>query len=317
MHIDRLNYLIEVAKTESLTVAARNLFVTQSALSQAIRGIEKELGVEIFLRTRQGLQITYEGKKIVEKANEVLSKYQELKKTADMFRLELEGELRIATIAGLMSSLMGSLSDFKKKHPKVEFLLSEKGSIDIVNDVEQGKYDIGLVYLNDEVMKNNKDFIFESLLEGRILASVGVDSHLANNNQITLEQLKKEKLVLYNDESILQFVKKIEQKLGPLNILFVSDNGEVVRRAVADELGMTVAVDFTLRNSPNIKRGLAITLPITDYEQKTLSFGWVYSKSNKNSVIINKFITTIKEEISRSNKDFATGIVQQKPSTTE
>lgn len=85
MHIERFEYLVEVAKTGSLSLAAQNLHITQSAISQAITSIEKDLGVKIFLRARQGTQLTFEGKKIVKLANEMLFKYQEIRETADSY----------------------------------------------------------------------------------------------------------------------------------------------------------------------------------------------------------------------------------------
>lgn len=65
MTFEQLNYVIEVSKTSSINKAAANLFVSQSSLSQAIQNLEKELGYELFTRTRHGAMMTPQGKTFI------------------------------------------------------------------------------------------------------------------------------------------------------------------------------------------------------------------------------------------------------------
>lgn len=300
MHIDRLEYIVEVAKTGSLSIASQNLHITQSAMSQAITSVEQELGVQIFLRNRKGTRITFEGSKIVELANEIIIKYQELKEVA-FRRHELSGELKIASIAGLMQILMKCISGFKKEHPNVQILFSEKGSREIVDDVVNYKYDLGLVHFYSGLLDEQKELLFKELLKGRILASVRKDSHFAIKGSIKPEELLRENLVLYNDDAITCFTNDFINQFGPINILFISDNAEAIRSAVFEGSAITLAVDFTLLNSPNIVSGRAVTLPIVNYEQPPLSFGLIQNRRNQSSVILDEFLAFIKAELKQSN----------------
>lgn len=301
MHIERLEYIVEVAKTGSLSLAAQNLHITPSAISQAITSIEKDLGVKIFIRARQGTRLTFEGKQIVKIANEMLIKYAEIKRIATLYRNELSGQLKISTIAGLMPILLTNVSSFKKNNPEVEIILSEKGSKEIISDIHNGKCDVGLVHLHDGLVNSAKTLDFEELLKGKIQVNVRKDSHLAFIDSIEPNQLLEESFVLYNDDSIIGFANDFADKHGPMNILFITDNTEVIRSAVSEGIAITLGMDFTLLNSPSILSGLTINLDISNHDQAPLSFGWVKSEKKQSSVIINKFLTHFKEEINKSN----------------
>ena len=83
MTLQNLRYVVEVANSRSFSRAARSLFMTQSALSSAIRDVEDELGITIFRRTNRGVQITPDGedclkhcKEIIERADYLSIRYQ-------------------------------------------------------------------------------------------------------------------------------------------------------------------------------------------------------------------------------------------------
>lgn len=67
MHLEQLKYIVEVAKTRSISIAAQNLHVSQSTISKAITNLEQELSIHLFTRSRLGAQPTTEGKNIIKK----------------------------------------------------------------------------------------------------------------------------------------------------------------------------------------------------------------------------------------------------------
>src|SRR5690606_9106044 len=101
MNIDQLENIVEIAKTGSLTVAARNRNITISALSQSLSQLERELELLLFNRSRSGTFPTSEGSIIIKNANEVLMKLEELKENAQSITDTLSGQLRIGNEAGL------------------------------------------------------------------------------------------------------------------------------------------------------------------------------------------------------------------------
>lgn len=78
MHIEHLQFLLEVAKTKSITTAAKKLYISQTGLSAIISSIETELNIPIFRRTNKGTLLTPEGEKALELVKDILSKNDEL-----------------------------------------------------------------------------------------------------------------------------------------------------------------------------------------------------------------------------------------------
>ncbi|MEA4814391.1 MAG: LysR family transcriptional regulator [Oscillospiraceae bacterium] len=82
MRIENLQYLLEVAKTGSISAAAKNLWMGQTSLSSAIQTTENELGIKIFMRTSKGVKLTPKGEEAIAMAEKVLDDYQRLTEAA-------------------------------------------------------------------------------------------------------------------------------------------------------------------------------------------------------------------------------------------
>ncbi|QAY65523.1 LysR family transcriptional regulator [Paenibacillus protaetiae] len=82
MNLEQLGYAVEVAKARSFSAASKRLFLSQSAVSQAVMNLEEELGVKLYLRTKSGASVTPEGSLLIAKAEEILNKVDELKLAA-------------------------------------------------------------------------------------------------------------------------------------------------------------------------------------------------------------------------------------------
>ena len=83
MNIQQLTYIVEIANRKSISRAAEYLFVSQPALSQQIRNLEKELGYRVFRRTSKGLELTEKGNLFYEKAQEMLEDWNRFKERSD------------------------------------------------------------------------------------------------------------------------------------------------------------------------------------------------------------------------------------------
>ena len=66
MNIAHLKYVVEIANTNSISKAAENLYMNQPNLSRAIKSLEEEIGIEIFIRSSKGIRITPEGEEFIQ-----------------------------------------------------------------------------------------------------------------------------------------------------------------------------------------------------------------------------------------------------------
>lgn len=78
MRIEQLHYLIAVSRHKSITAAAKEIHVSQQNLSVALRNLEEEFGVELLVRSPQGVTLTPEGELFLAKAREIVAKIDEL-----------------------------------------------------------------------------------------------------------------------------------------------------------------------------------------------------------------------------------------------
>lgn len=290
MNLEQLRYIVVVSKSGSLTMAAQKSHITLSAISQSISLLENELGVSLFTRSR-GLSAvpTPEGKVIIEKAIEILTKVNELKEEAKDYKNTLSGELRIGTIPGPMHLLVDTVSQFKKDFPFVKIEILEKGPKEIIENILSNEIDIGLIVQYEDYGPKNSDLVFEAVLEGKMMVAVNDESPLSKEKFITPEMLIKETLVLYDDDIIKKFMDKNIAKYGELNILFTTNNTVAIDNAVKKGIAMTIGLDFSfIQNKPKMM-AIDLKTPVND----PIPYGWVRHKNKPSSQIAKTFINRL------------------------
>ncbi|WML57098.1 LysR family transcriptional regulator [Neobacillus sp. PS2-9] len=295
MHIEQLEYIVKVAETGTISIAAENLHVSQSGISQSITRLEDELGVKIFKRHRRlGAVPTDEGKALIKKAYEVLTKLQEFKDEAQAYNTVFSGNLKLSAIPGFMLFLLKPLSSFKNAYPNVNIEISEKAVQHIIENVQNKQIDIGLITVYEDLLKKREDLLFEVVLEGKMQVYVGQTSPLAKYKSITPQQLITQNVVLYNGDYVKRFANNLISKFGPMNIVFTSDNTEVIKKAIIEGLGISFGPDFSIKNDPSVLKGEIVSLDIIDYEQVNVGLAWIRSDNNHFSINAKKFLEHFK-----------------------
>jgi DNA-binding transcriptional LysR family regulator len=301
MNMEQMHYIVEVAKTKSISIASTNLFVTQSALSQSISNLEVELGINIFTRSRLGTIPTPEGEKMIKKAVEIVKKVQEMKEEAQNLLDVLKGELRIVSIPVGLTPLIKTVSGFKNDYPQTDFRIMQKSTKEILHDLKEFKADLGLIVTKKDFFKNDKHFNFDPIWEGKIVIGVNKNSPLASKKSINAEELLNHPFVLYEDDHVSEFTKNFTEKFGPLQTLFTSNNSVAIIYALKAGLAVTCGHDFTFINSPVLSKGDLITLEIDNYEQESIEFGWVSWKNKGESSLSKRFMNRFAQEIQYDN----------------
>ena len=302
MNIEQLHYICEVASKGSLSSAARSSNITLSAISQSITALEAELGVPLFSRSRgSGATLTPEGSSIVKKAAEILQLVDDLKNEAQAYSDTISGDLRIATIPGPMHLLVKTIANFKADYPLVNIELYEKGPKEILEDLIRDNADIGLIILNDTTVKYSRDLIFNSLLEGRMMAGVSKNSPVAAIGRISPELLREQQIALYDDEFIIRYLEEFTAVHGPVQILFKSNNTEAIQKAVADNIAITVGLDYSIRNHRDYLDKKSVLVDLDLPEGRIVQYGWVRKERNF-STISKLFLNRLEAEAKKADK---------------
>ncbi len=148
MTLQQLRYLIAIAERESINSAARDLYISQSSLSVAVRDLEEELGVIIFTRTSRGITLTNDGIELLGYARQVVEQ-------ADLM-LERYGSNSGATHGRLAISsqhyafVVRAFIEFAnaRKEEGYEFTLRETRTAEVIDDVRTFRSDLGVLYLS-------------------------------------------------------------------------------------------------------------------------------------------------------------------------
>lgn len=145
MTITQLHYVLAVAEYKNFTLAAEKCFVTQPTLSMQIQKLEEELDIKIFDRNKKPIQLTEVGKQIVTQAKNIVNESDRIKDIVDQQKGFIGGDFRLAIIPTVMPTLFPMfVTNFIKKYPKVNLIVEEYNTEEIINRLQKGLLDAAI-----------------------------------------------------------------------------------------------------------------------------------------------------------------------------
>lgn len=146
MTLTQLQYVVALANHQHFAKAAEACFVTQPTLSMQIQKLEEELDVLIFDRSRHPVMLTEVGKSIVEQARAVLREAGKLEQLLEDRKGDHQGEFRLGIIPTIAPSLLPRfLMKFSKEHPKVQLVVEELQTEQILEKLRRDQLDAGIL----------------------------------------------------------------------------------------------------------------------------------------------------------------------------
>lgn len=278
MKITQLEYFCAVSRYHSITQAAQKLYVTQPAISSAIRELEKEFSVNLFIRSKNHLTLTKEGEIFYRKASDLLLQInQTSQELHDLGREVIP--LRIG-IPPLLSIIFfpDMLLEFRKKYPHIPIELFEYGSIRAASLVQEDVLDMALVNMHFPDSANMNSF---RILTDHLVFCVSGDHPLACKKEISIEQLIREPLILYNTDSVQnQTLFSFFDKLGAKpNILMHSSQLYTIKNFILGHLGGAILYSTVLAQHPDL-----VGIPISPCIEQDIGLIWKKGKYLNNSV---------------------------------
>lgn len=167
MTIAQMTYILAVEQYKNFVIAAEKSFVTQPALSMQIQKVESELGIKIFDRSKNPVEATPIGKKIIEQAKITMAEYRKIKGIIANERDEVSGELRLGIIPTLAPYLLPLfLKDFVNNYPQIHLTIRELTTDMIIKALREDDLDIGLMAtpIHQDELKEKPVFYEELML---------------------------------------------------------------------------------------------------------------------------------------------------------
>ena len=200
----------EAASTLSFSLAAKNLFMTQSAVSQAINSLEKELDTTLFIRQAKSVTLTKEGIILHQHINSALELITSAENQLLNFKELKEGELIIGASDTISQYFLTPyLVLFHKQYPNVRIKVLNRTSLEMIELIKSGQIDLGFLNMpiTDETLT-----IKECLKVHDIFVSAKKDDKIYSNKEIAQMPL----ILIEKNTSSRQFVDKHFAKSGIL-----------------------------------------------------------------------------------------------------
>ena len=194
MEIRQLRAFVAVAETGTFTAGAERMHVTQSAISMQIRQLEKEAGMQLFVRAPRRVLLTEAGEVLLERARNILREHDAaLAEMTEMAGAE-RGRLRIGSASANVSTdaLPRVLKELRRRHPQMEIFIKTGTSEALVRQILSGELDMALVSLPVTA----RGIKTETLLTDALVAIVSPRHPLAKERVVSAYTLSSEKLIL-------------------------------------------------------------------------------------------------------------------------
>ncbi len=238
MELRTLRYLVAVADRLSFTAAARDLNVSQPALSQQIRQLEDALGMQLFARTPQRVAVTQGGRLVVEHARRILDGTIRLHEAVAQFRGLERGKLRLAVTQSFNElHLTPVLSAFIREHPAIDVTVLQWSNGAIIAGVADGSLDLGVAFGPIEA-----PVAIQQLYQDQLMLACSRGHAFAALSVIPLDSLAGEALALltadYGTRRALDRFFEVHE-VAPQRIVELDTFGSILKMV---ETGLCVSV---------------------------------------------------------------------------
>ncbi|MEV6228844.1 LysR substrate-binding domain-containing protein [Saccharopolyspora shandongensis] len=285
VELQQLRCLVAVLDTGSFTKAAATLHVTQGAVSHAVNGLERELGVGLVRRGRGGASATDAGARVAEHARAVLARLRAAEDEVLAMRGLRAGRLRVGSFTSASTRLLpGLLAAYRRQHPDVEVTLREGNDLQTRDLLADGEVDVAFVVLPAD----GHDVI--ALAEDELVLVVPESHRLARHRVVPLAELVPEPLIVSSGgcATLVQSTFR-EHGLEPWESGAVQE-GSTALAMVEGGLGVTLMPELAVPPLP----GTLVTRPVRPTGHRRL--GLAARSQEAHSPALQAFLALAKQQ---------------------
>jgi DNA-binding transcriptional LysR family regulator len=148
--IDKLEFILALAREKHFGHAAEACGVTQPTLSAGVKQLEEQMGVLLVNRGSRFQGFSPEGQRVLEWARRIVGDSRTMREEINSLRLGLSGRLRLAAIPTALAMVATLTTPYREKHPNVQFTIYSRTSIEILDLLDNLEIDAGITYLENE-----------------------------------------------------------------------------------------------------------------------------------------------------------------------
>lgn len=278
MTLRHFKLFVAVCDTMNMTAAAEMLFISQSAVSQAIAELEKYYDVRLFERLSRKLYLTQAGEKLLSYARHMIHMNETIEK--DMKTLLENGSIRLgASITVATCVLPALITSFKQTNPQADMTVVEDNTEQIEKLLLADQTDIGLV--EGEIAA--PELLSKPFMHDELVLICNPEHRFSNMSAVPPNELQKEDFIVREQGSGTRktFENAIAAYKLPWKASWICNNTDTIKAAVSAGLGISVISGLAVQKE--IQAGELVARPVANIAF-TRSFQIVYHK--------NKYLTT-------------------------
>ncbi|OIQ26198.1 LysR family transcriptional regulator [uncultured Vibrio sp.] len=285
----QLKHFTMVAEHGHFTMAAKALNIAQPALSISIKKFEQQLGVMLFKRQDRKVELTHEGKVLLEHAKRILQQLDDAKLAMDELIGLDKGEVRLGA-----PSMMGSyffpeiLMAFKSLYPNLKLTLVDAGTQSIRDMLLAGELDIGVI-VNKDIPS---DLDVDHLMMGEMVAVVSEQHPLAKNRSISYPEFFEHELVMFKPGYFHRdFIDKVSRE-GHYDLKFSFETNLIpmILNIVKREFAISALLNLVTNHEPGV-----VGIPFEEPVKMDLVLAW--RKEGYQSKADRTFIDFVKQYV--------------------
>ena len=239
MHVETFKVFCDLVETASFSEAARLNGITQSAVSQQVRGLEERYGVVFLERGRKNFAVTPEGEVFLQAARDIVDGYRGIESKLRQMRDVVAGPLTVATVFSIgFHELPPYLETFRARYPEVQLTVHYRRANQVYADVLESKADLGLVAYPQE----RKGIEIEPVWKDRLVLIAPPKHPFSKRKKVSLKEIDGQRFISFEPD--LPTRKAIDDLMREAGVrvkeVVEFDNIETVKRGVEIENALSI-----------------------------------------------------------------------------
>lgn len=291
MELKQLEYFLTVSKLKSFTLAAEQMYVSQPGVTTAIKRLEEELGIQLFIRNKKNAALTAEGRVFFNHIEIIMNDVSKAITSVTELKNLNNGNIRIglSPVTGV-SVLTFILAKFHALYPSLSLTFIEDGSLQLQKQLEEGLIDFAIISIAG---KDSLDILdIQPLGQQELRIALPTYHMFKDKKQLKLTNLANENLILFKENClsrkiVLDMFRRSE--IEPI-ISFSSNSVQTIKRFIVCGSGISLLPAEALENDKSLC-SLTIDPPLY------IPFGLAIKKSNHLSHAAETLIEFIKSAL--------------------
>lgn len=261
MTLEQLEYIIAVHQEGTISAAAQKLNISHPSISRAISSLEAELGINIFLRSRNGSELTEKGGLVLERAQKIQYEVEQLRSIAKTAKAPLILRVKAFPIDSMLF-IPDVLSELKCQHDYTTVNIAHANVSEIINDLKTQKIDFGIIALpHIEREALGPEIKSKLLFESQFMIACSGRSALAKRDILSACDIESQPFILHPDPLIQRNLRQMLADIGFPSVLTYSNDNSLIKQVVSRGKALSIYTEQLVKNDPQTINGEIVLRP--------------------------------------------------------